>query len=173
MTWRSQSLRALPIAFPLLLPPDGTWARSRGHAHGHHHDHHHPSHHHVRRIRPSVRLRPMRMRLVSGVRAHARPRLAAVLHKEDTGRARAARGEQIRGEIDAPVHYGGHDRRAGGGGPEDCPVSCGRGFKCAGSWGSADAPECVYVRVTSLTLVAYCSVQGEHEQCENSWSPYW
>jgi hypothetical protein len=47
------------------------------------------------------------------------------------------------------------------------------GFKCAGSWGSADAPECVYVQVTSLTLVAYCSVQGEHEQCENSWSPYW
>ncbi len=39
--------------------------------------------------------------------------------------------------------------------------------------GSADVPECVYVRVTSLTLVAYCSVQGEHEQCENSWSPYW
>ena len=58
--------------------------------------------------------------------------------------------------------------------------------------GSADAPESaecpqgsvmpgltmqkavgrVYVRVTSLTLVAYCSVQGEHEQCENSWSPY-
>jgi len=28
-------------------------------------------------------------------------------------------------------------------------------------------------RVTSLPLVAYCSVQGEHEQCENSWSPYW
>ena len=49
------------------------------------------------------------MRLVSGVRAHARPRLAAVLRKEETGRARAARGEaadrgeQIRGEIDAPV----------------------------------------------------------------------
>jgi len=34
----------------------------------------------------------------------------------------------------------------------------------------------VYVRVTSLTLVAYCWVQGsarEYEQCENSWSPYW
>jgi hypothetical protein len=36
------------------------------------------------------------MRLVSGVRAHARPRLAAVLRKEDTGRARAARGEEER-----------------------------------------------------------------------------
>jgi len=43
MTWRS--LRVLPIAFPLLLPPDGTCARGRGHAHGHHHDRHHPSHH--------------------------------------------------------------------------------------------------------------------------------
>jgi len=31
------------------------------------------------------------MRLVSGMRAHARPRLAAVLRQEDTGRARAAR----------------------------------------------------------------------------------
>jgi hypothetical protein len=31
----------------------------------------------------------------------------------------------------------------------------------------------VYERVTSLTLVAYCSVHREHEQCENSWSPYW
>jgi len=57
-----------------------------------------------------VRLRPVRMRLVSGVRAHARPWLAAVFRKEDTGRARAARGEaadrggQISGEIDAPVH---------------------------------------------------------------------
>jgi hypothetical protein len=48
MTWRSRSLRVLPIAFPLLfLPDDGTWARGRGHARGHHHDHHHPSHHHV------------------------------------------------------------------------------------------------------------------------------
>src|SRR5216684_5580646 len=59
------------------------------------------------RVRPSVRLRPVRMRLVSGVRAHARPRRAAVLRNEDTGRARAARGEtadrgeQISGEIDA------------------------------------------------------------------------
>src|ERR1700730_16051225 len=58
-------------------------------------------------VRPSVRLRPVRMRLVSGMRAHARPRFAAVLRTEDTGRARAARreaadrGEQIRGEIDA------------------------------------------------------------------------
>jgi len=57
-----------------------------------------------------VRLRPVRMRLVSGVRAHARPRLAAVLRQGGTGRARAARGEaadrgeRIRGEIDAPVH---------------------------------------------------------------------
>ena len=94
MTWRSRSLRVLPIAFPLLLPPDGSWARGRGHARGHHHDHHHPSRHHV----------------VSGMRAHARPRFAAVLRTEDTGRARAARGEaadrgeQISGEIDAPVH---------------------------------------------------------------------
>jgi hypothetical protein len=47
MTWRSRSLRVLPIAFPLLLPPDGAWARGRGHAHSHHHDHHHSSHHHV------------------------------------------------------------------------------------------------------------------------------
>jgi hypothetical protein len=47
MTWRSRLLRLLPIAFPLLLAPDATWARGRGHAHGHHHDHHHPSHHHV------------------------------------------------------------------------------------------------------------------------------
>jgi len=47
MTWRSRSLRVLPIAFPLLLPPDGSWARGRGHARGHHHDHHHPSRHHV------------------------------------------------------------------------------------------------------------------------------
>jgi len=67
------------------------------------------------------------------------------------------------------------------------------GFKCAGSWGARMRPSQlnrphgslmpgltmqkavgrVYVRVTSLTLVAYCSVQGEHEQCENSWSPYW
>ena len=31
----------------------------------------------------------------------------------------------------------------------------------------------VYVRVTSLTLVVSCSVHREHEQCENSWSPYW
>jgi hypothetical protein len=67
------------------------------------------------------------------------------------------------------------------------------GFKCAGSWGALMRPSQlnsphgslmpgltmqravgrVYVRVTSLTLVAYCSVHGEHEQCENSWSPYW
>jgi len=66
------------------------------------------------------------------------------------------------------------------------------GASNAPALGSADAPESaerphgslvpgltmqkavgrVYVRVTSLTLVAYCSVQGEHEQCENSWSPY-
>jgi len=39
MTWRSRSLRVLPIAFLLLLPPDGAWARGRGYAHGHHHDH--------------------------------------------------------------------------------------------------------------------------------------
>src|SRR5260370_42666736 len=90
MTWRSRSLRVLPIAFPLLLPPDGTLARGRGHAHGHHHDHHHPSHHHVR-VRPSARLRPVLMRLARGVRAHARPRFARTLPTVVTGRTPAAR----------------------------------------------------------------------------------
>ena len=42
MTWRSRSLLVLSIAFLLLLPPDGAWARGRGHERGHHH----PSHHH-------------------------------------------------------------------------------------------------------------------------------
>jgi hypothetical protein len=61
-----------------------------------------------------------------------------------------------------------------------CPVSCGRRLQMRRLLGSADAPESaecphgslmpgltmqravgrVYVRVTSLTLVAYCSVQG-------------
>ncbi len=43
MTWRSRPLLFLPIAFLLLLPPDGTWARGSGHEYGHHHDHHHPA----------------------------------------------------------------------------------------------------------------------------------
>jgi hypothetical protein len=110
MTWRSRSLRVLPIAFPLLIAPDATWAPGQG-----------PRARLSPRppsplspsrlwVRPSVRLRPVRMRLVSGMQAPTRPRLAAVLRQEDTGRARAARGEaadrgeQIRGEIDAPVH---------------------------------------------------------------------
>ena len=45
MTWRSRPLLFLPIAFLLLLSPDGAWARGRGHEHDH--GHHHPSHHHV------------------------------------------------------------------------------------------------------------------------------
>jgi len=43
MTWRSRPLLFLPIAFLLLLPPDGAWARGSGHEYRHHHDHHHPA----------------------------------------------------------------------------------------------------------------------------------
>jgi len=153
------------------------------------------------------------MRLVSGMRAHTRPRFAAVLRTEDTGRARAARGEaadrgqqitrgeQIRGEIDAQsIKVAPTDELADEQaklveveGQKIALFRVDGGFKCAGSWGARMRPSQlnrphgslmpgltmqkavgrVYVRVTSLTLVADCSVQGEHEQCENSWSPYW
>ena len=96
-----------------------------------------------------MRLRPVRMRLVSGMRAHARPRFAAVLRTEDTGRARAARGEaadrgeQIRGEIDAQFIE------------------------------VATTDELADERAKLVDFWPSTSVQGEHEQCENSWSPYW
>jgi len=113
MTWRSRSLRVLPIASPLLLPPDGTWARSRGHAHGHHHDHHHPSHHHVFGVGHPCGCVPCGCGWSVGCEHTLGPGSPQSC-TEDTGRARAARGEvadrgeQIRGEIDAQA-----GRRAG------------------------------------------------------------
>ena len=141
------------------------------------------------------------MRLVSGMRAHTRPRFAAVLRTEDTGRARAARGEaahrgeQIRGEIDAQsIKVAPTDELA----DEQAKLvevegQKDGGFKCAGSWGARMRPSQlnrphgslmpgltmqkavgrVYVRVTSLTLVAYCLVQGRMSNAKNSWTPYW
>lgn len=93
MIWRSRSLLVLPIAFLLLLPPDGVWAPGRGHAHGHHYGPHSPF-----------------------LQANARLRFAAVLRQGEPPAARAARGdaaeggepmkggEPMRGEVDAPVH---------------------------------------------------------------------
>jgi hypothetical protein len=94
------------------------------------------------------------MRLVTGVQAHARPRLAAVLRKEDTGRARAARGEaadrgeQIRGEIDAQfIKVATTDELADDQAKlvevEGLKIALFRvdgRFKCAGSWGALMRP---------------------------------
>lgn len=123
MTWRSRSLRVLPIAFPLLLPPDGTWARGRGHAHGHHHDHHHPL-----TITSSGSVHPCGYAPCGcgwsvgcgHTLAPGSPQSSAKKTPAARGPPEAAdRGEQIRGEIDAPVDGG---------------------LKCAGSWGALMRP---------------------------------
>ena len=126
MTWRSRSLRVVPTAFPLLLPPDGAWARGRGHAHGHHHDHHHPSHHHVFGFGHPCGYAPCGCAWSVGC-GHT---LAPGSPQSSAKKTPAARGP--------PADHG----------------SLMPGLTMQRAVGR------VYVRVTSLTLVAYCSVQG-------------
>jgi len=109
MTWRSRPLVFLPIAFLLLLPPDGGWAQSRGHEHGHHHDRHHPSHHHVFGVGHAYGYAPCGSGPPVGCGQRPLPGSPQSSAREAPA-ARAVRGDAaeggglIRGEIDAPVH---------------------------------------------------------------------
>ena len=104
MTWRSRPLVFLPIAFLLLLRPDGAWARGRGY----HHDHHYPSHHHVFGFGHPYGYAPCGCgtpagsghTLVPGSPSSAKEAPAARAARGDA----AEGGELMGGAIDAPVY---------------------------------------------------------------------
>jgi len=185
MTWRSRSLRVVPIAFPLLLPPDGAWARGRGHAHGHYHDHHHPSHHHVFGFGHPCGYASCGCGWSVGcghTLAPGSPQSSAKKTPAARGPPADKRRDRCPSSLRWPRPTSGRTTR-----PNlsrwrarRLPCFCGPGLQMRRLLGSADAPESaecphgslmpgltmqravgrVDVRVTSLTLVAYCLVQG-------------